>query len=63
MPSQISIDSFMLADAAKEFEGKLYVHGGGWNFLNIVEPGAGRPITVAGRVIIPWSDAGKGHHA
>jgi hypothetical protein len=44
----------MLADAAKEFEGKLYVHGGGWNFLNVFDPQAARPISIAGRVLIPW---------
>ncbi len=47
----------MLADAAKAFDGKLYVHGGGWNFLNVIEPKAARPISVAGRVIVPWDIA------
>lgn len=53
-PDQIKVDSFMLADAAKTFDGKLYLHGGGWNFLNILERDAARPISLVGRVIIPW---------
>lgn len=56
MSSRIEIDSFMLADAAKAFDGKLYVHGGGWNFLDILEQGTARPMTVVGRVIIPWDE-------
>jgi hypothetical protein len=53
---QILVDSFMLADAAHVFEGKLFVYGGGWNFLKIVEPGVARSITVVGRIIVPWQD-------
>lgn len=51
----ITVDNLMLADAARTFEGKLYVHGGGWNYLNVFAPGAIRPITLAGRVIVPWT--------
>jgi hypothetical protein len=46
----------MLADAATVADGKLYIHGGGWNFLNVFRKNASRPITIAGRVIAPWSD-------
>lgn len=56
LPERIRVDSFLLADAAKAFDGKLYIHGGGWNFLNIFDPTVARPITVAGRVIVPWED-------
>ena len=52
----IRVDTFLLADAAQAFNGKLYVHGGGWNFLNVREPRSARPITLAGRVIVPWEE-------
>lgn len=47
----------MLADAAIVANGKLYVHGGGWNFLDIHDPDSYRPITIVGRVVVPWSEA------
>ena len=45
----------MLADAAKEFGGKLYVHGGGWNFLNVADRNTPRAFALVGRVVAPWS--------
>jgi hypothetical protein len=56
-PDPIRVDNFLLADAAKVCDGKLYLHGGGWNFLNIFEPKSLRPITLAGRVVVPWDEA------
>jgi len=53
-PDRIRIDSFLLADGVKVCDGKLYIHGGGWNFLNVMDPKAARPISLAGRVIVPW---------
>jgi hypothetical protein len=46
----------MLADAAKVFDGKLYIHGGGWNYLDILRAGASRPIVIAGRVLVPFNE-------
>lgn len=43
----------MLADAAKSFGGKLYVHGGGWNYLDITDRAFARPITIIGRILFP----------
>ena len=60
-PEGIRIDSFMLADAASTFGGKLYVHGGGWNVLTVYEPTQPRPVTVVGRVIIPKTDKPQKH--
>jgi hypothetical protein len=59
VPDPIDIDSFMLADAAKVFDGKLYIHGGGWNYLDIFEPESPRPVSLAGRVLIPWSEEAR----
>jgi hypothetical protein len=53
-PENIRVDSFFLADGAKAFNGKLYIHGGGWNFLDLEGPDATRMLSVAGRVIVPW---------
>ncbi len=58
-PDSIRVDNFLLADAAKVCDGKLYLHGGGWNFLNVFEPHSPRPITLAGRVIVPWDEADR----
>lgn len=54
-PDQIHVDSFMLADAAREFGGKLYVHGGGWNFLNVAGRDTQRSFSIVGRVVAPRS--------
>lgn len=51
----IAVDNLMLADAARTFDGKLFIHGGGWNYLNIFAPGVLRPIALAGRIIVPWA--------
>lgn len=40
----------LLADAAQEVSGKLYILGGGWNVLNV--PSA--PSAVAIHVHVPW---------
>lgn len=48
----------MLADAAQESNGKLYVMGGGWS---IAGPG---PVTMALaiKIEVPWDQANKRHH-
>jgi hypothetical protein len=61
-PEQVRVDSFLLADAAEAFKGKLYIHGGGWNFLNLSGPNATvRAMAIAGRIIVPWQEANREH--
>jgi hypothetical protein len=54
-PEGIRVDCLLLADGALVSNGKLYIHGGGWNFLNFRDRDAARTIHVAGRIIVPWS--------
>jgi hypothetical protein len=59
-PEQIRVDSFLLAEGAEAFNGKLYIHGGGWNYLNLEGPSAGaKSMALAGRIIVPWTEAGR----
>jgi hypothetical protein len=47
----------MLADAAQEVNGKLYVLGGGWS---VTGPGL-PPMALAVKLDVPWSDANTLH--
>ena len=47
----------MLADAAQEVNGKLYVLGGGWSVTGPVVP----PMALALKLDVPWSDANQQH--
>jgi hypothetical protein len=33
--------------------------GDGWNFLTYLDPAAMRPISIVGRVIIPWQEEAR----
>ena len=47
----------MLADAAQEVNGKLYVLGGGWSVTGPVLP----PMALALKLDVPWSAANQEH--
>jgi hypothetical protein len=52
------VDSFYLADRAQIVDGKLYVLGGGWNYLNLAGPNS--PVefmALVGRVLVPFERA------
>jgi hypothetical protein len=49
--------TMMLADAAQEVNGKLYVLGGGWSITGPTPP----PMAIALKLDVPWTDAGKLH--
>lgn len=52
------VDSFYLADRAQVVDGKLYVLGGGWNYLNLAGPGAQVEfMALVGRVLVPFENA------
>jgi hypothetical protein len=56
----IRVDCLLLADAAQEAGGKLYVLGGGWNRLRVPELPARSPaIALAIRVVVPWPDTNQ----
>lgn len=49
--------TMMLADAAQEVNGKLYVLGGGWSVTGPVLP----PMAIALKLDVPWSAANQQH--
>ena len=49
--------TMMLADAAQEVNGKLYVLGGGWSITGPVLP----PMAIALKLDVPWSAANQKH--
>jgi hypothetical protein len=49
--------TMMLADAAQEVNGKLYVLGGGWSVTGPVLP----PMALALKLDVPWSAANQAH--
>jgi hypothetical protein len=49
--------TMMLADAAQEVNGKLYVLGGGWSVTGPVLP----PMALALKLDVPWSAANQTH--
>jgi hypothetical protein len=56
----IRVDCLLLADAAQEAGGKLYVLGGGWNRLRVTELPARAPaMALAVRVVVPWHDTNQ----
>jgi hypothetical protein len=57
---EIRVDTLLVADSAQVSNGKLYVIGGGWNFLNLGGPNSPvAAMSLAGRVIVPWSKANR----
>jgi len=49
--------TMMLADAAQEVNGKLYILGGGWSVTGPQLP----PMALALKVDVPWSAADRSH--
>ena len=49
--------TMLLADAAQEVNGKLYVLGGGWSVTGPDIP----PMSLAIKLDVPWSEANQAH--
>lgn len=49
--------ALLLADFAQVADGKLYISGGGWNFVG---PKVG-PTALAALIQVPWDEANKKH--
>ena len=49
--------TMLLADAAQEVNGKLYVLGGGWSVTGPDIP----PMSLAIKLDVPWGEAGRPH--
>jgi len=50
--------TIMLADAAQESGGKLYILGGGWSVTGPAVP----PSALALKIDVPWDQANRPHH-
>jgi hypothetical protein len=58
----MNIDYVVLADAASAAEGKLYIHGAGWDTIQSVQfPAIHHAIAVAMRVRIAWHETNQPH--
>jgi hypothetical protein len=58
----ISVDYLVLADAASVADGKLYIHGAGWDVIRALSFPAAHPlIAVAIRLRVPWADTNQRH--
>ena len=50
--------TIMLADAAQESGGKLFILGGGWSVTGPMIP----PSAIALKIDVPWDQANRPHH-
>lgn len=56
------VDYMVLADAATAAEGKLYIHGAGWDTIFAASfPYQLPQISVAIRVRVPWNETNQAH--
>jgi hypothetical protein len=58
----MNLSTFMIADHAEAVAGKLYVTGGCWNSLTVLQLPAQHPhLTVAAALHIPWRATNQPH--
>lgn len=59
----MQVDYMVLADAAAAVQGKLYIHGAGWDTLFAASFPVTHPtMSVAIRLRVPWTDTNQPHH-
>lgn len=57
---RIRVDCYLLADAAQESNGKLFILGGGWSQIHVAGPDVAVPsIALAMRVVVPWGETNR----
>jgi hypothetical protein len=49
----------LLCDFAEEINGKLYIMGGGWSRLALVQPEA--TMAIALKLLVPWTETNRPH--
>lgn len=59
--SQPTVDFLILADRAEAVNGKLYMMGGGWDRLYVVDFGTPQSISVAMGILVPWNATNVNH--
>lgn len=58
----MQIDTMVLADAATAAQGKLYIHGAGWDTLFVASFPVSHPaMSVAILLRVPWHDTNQRH--
>jgi hypothetical protein len=50
--------TLLLCDWAEDINGKLYIMGGGWSRLRLVQPAT---MTLAAKIDVPWDETNKRH--
>jgi len=56
-----TVEFLILADRAEAVNGKLYMMGGGWDRLNVLDLNQPSNISFAVSVLIPWIDTNTDH--
>ncbi len=61
-PTDVQIKWILLADHADVINGKLYIHGGGWENLTVNQPfPATHPCSVVVAFAVPWTATNRPH--
>ena len=55
------VDFLLLADRAEAINGKLYMLGGAWERVGVVDFGQSLSISVALGILVPWSATNQNH--
>jgi hypothetical protein len=50
-----------LADSAEALNGKLYLMGGGWDNINVMDLSRSVPLAIACGVTVPWTSTDDDH--
>ena len=58
----LRVECFMLADAAQNAGGKLYILGGGWDVINTAQfPLQLAQVSLVVKLAVPWNAANRQH--
>lgn len=58
---QPTIDFLIIADRAEAVNGKLYMMGGGWDRLWVVDFAQPQSISIATAILVPWNATNQMH--
>jgi hypothetical protein len=59
VPDEPVIDFVILADRAEAVNGKLYMIGGGWDQVGVLDFAQPVNVSIALGILIPWKDANR----
>lgn len=55
----MNVDYLLLADAATLADGKLYIHGAGWETIGVTSLPVKQSLHIALRIRVPWSETNR----